>query len=69
MKKKLNNLKKIRISKGLSQFDLAKLANVTPSDISRLENNKIFAYPGWRKRLAIALKVEEKDIWPKIKKG
>lgn len=59
-----NNLREIRESRNLSQFQLAKLADVTPSDISRIENNKIFAYPGWRTRLAKALETEEKEIWP-----
>lgn len=59
----MNNLKSARKSKGLSQFELAKLSNVTPSDISRLENNKIYAYPGWRKRIAKALGVEVEQIW------
>lgn len=59
-----NKLKEIREIRGLSQFELAKLADITPSDISRIENSKIFAYPGWRKRLANALEVEEKEIWP-----
>jgi transcriptional regulator with XRE-family HTH domain len=60
----MNNLKNIREMKKLSQFELAKLADITPSDISRIENNKIYAYPGWRERLANALEVEEKEIWP-----
>lgn len=60
----VSKLKKIREAKGLSQFELAKLSDITPADISRLENNKIFAYPGWRERLARALGVEEKEIWP-----
>lgn len=59
-----NNLKDIREKMKLSQFELAKIADITPSDISRIENNKIYAYPGWRKRLARALKVEEREIWP-----
>lgn len=62
----MNNLKSIRKSKGLSQFELAKLANVTPSDISRIENNKIYPYPNWRKRISKALGVSEDKIWIEI---
>jgi len=59
----LNELKNIRELKGLSQFDLAKKANITPSDISRIENNKIFPYPQWRKRISDALNVPEEKIF------
>jgi transcriptional regulator with XRE-family HTH domain len=59
----LNKVKEIRESRGLSQFDLAKKANITPSDISRIENNKIFPYPQWRKRISEALEVPEDKIF------
>lgn len=58
-----NRLKRIRKARGLSQFDLAKRADITPSDISRIENNKIYAYPGWRKRLSKALDVPEEKLF------
>lgn len=61
-----NNLKEIRNFKRLSQFQLAKRADISPADISRLENGKIFAYPGWRKKLSEALGVTEIEIWPEI---
>lgn len=60
----LNNLRKIRIEKGLSQLQLSVKTEISPGIISNIENNKIFAYPGWRERLARALEVEEKEIWP-----
>lgn len=59
----MNNLKEIRTSKGLSQFDLAKVADITPADISRIENNKIYVYPNWRKRISEALQVPEDEIF------
>lgn len=59
----MNKVKEIRELKGLSQFQLAKKANITPSDISRIENNKIFPYPQWRKRISEALNVPEKEIF------
>lgn len=64
----MNNLKEIRISKGISQFELAKMANIAPSDISRLENNKVHPYPNWRKRISKALGLDEGEIWTEIKK-
>lgn len=60
----MNSLKEIRTSKELSQFDLAKIADITPADISRIENNKIYVYPNWRKRISEALQVPEEEIFP-----
>jgi transcriptional regulator with XRE-family HTH domain len=39
----------------LSQFQLGKLADVHPAEISRLERGRIYPYPGWRRKLAEAL--------------
>jgi len=60
----MNNLKVIRTSKGLSQFGLAKIADITPADLSRIENGKIYAYPNWRKRISKALEMPENEIFP-----
>ena len=46
-----------RRRRGLSQSQLARLANVHPSTLSRLEAGKEFAYPGWRRRLGRVLGV------------
>lgn len=58
-----NNLRKIRKDKRLSQLQLSVKTEISPGIISSIENNKIYAYPGWRERLANALEVEE-EIWP-----
>jgi len=59
-----NNLKRIRTRKNLSQLQLSANTRISPGIISNIENEKIFAYPGWRKRLAEALNVHESEIWP-----
>ena len=59
-----NNLKDIRSQQGLSQLDLAKLTNIAPTDISRIENGWIKPYSGWRKRLAEALNIKESELFP-----
>ena len=64
----INRVKKIRKDKDLSQFELSKKSNITQSDISQIENGKIFPYPGWRKRLSEALKVPEVELFPEIEK-
>jgi len=58
-----NRLRAIREAKGISQLRLSYLTGVQPSAISRVENGHMAAFPGWRKRFALALKVSEKDIF------
>jgi len=60
----MNLLKEIRTKKGFSQLTLAKLTNIAPTDISRIENGWLKPYAGWRKRLAKALGVAEKELFP-----
>ncbi len=60
----MNRLKEVRTSKGFSQLTLAKLTNIAPGDISRIENDWLRPYPGWRKRLAKALGVSERELFP-----
>jgi ribosome-binding protein aMBF1 (putative translation factor) len=64
----MNLLKEFRRKKGISQFELAKLANIQPTEISRIENGWLRPYPGWRKRLAKALGVKEKELFPEEQK-
>lgn len=60
----MNLLKEIRTKRGFSQLTLAKKTNIAPSDISRIENGWLRPYLGWRKRLARALGVAEKELFP-----
>ena len=60
----MNLLKETRKGKGFSQLTLAKLTNIAPGDISRIENGWLRPYAGWRKRLARALGVAEKELFP-----
>lgn len=60
----MNLLKEIRAKRGFSQLTLAKLTNIAPSDISRIENGWVRPYAGWRKRLARALGVTERELFP-----
>jgi len=58
-----NRLREIRQSQGISQLRLSYLTGIQPPMISRVENGKMEAFPGWRKRFAQALKVKEADIF------
>jgi len=60
----INRLKKIRKEKGLTQLDLSKKTDIYPNNISQIENGKRIPFPGWKKRLAEALNVEEKELFP-----
>jgi len=60
----MNHLKEMRTNQGISQLALAKLTNIAPSDISRIENGWLRPYPGWRRRLARALRVSERELFP-----
>jgi putative transcriptional regulator len=65
----MNRLKEIRNERGLSQLKLAFLTGIAPSELSRIENNWIKPYPGWRKRLAKALRTTEVELFPAEKGG
>lgn len=52
-----------RRRKGLSQAQLARLADVHPATLSRLEAGKLFAYAGWRGRLAEVLDVPGDELF------
>jgi putative transcriptional regulator len=65
----VNRLREIRKQKGLSQLRLAFMTDIAPWDISRIENDWIKPYPGWRKRLSKALGVPELELFPMEDKG
>lgn len=58
-----NRLRQIRKEKGLSQLKLSYMTGIPPWDISRVENNWVVPYPGWRKRFSRALGVSESDLF------
>lgn len=64
-----NNLRCVRTLRGLSQLELSVKTRIAPGIISNLENGKIYAYPGWRKRLAGALGVPESKLFPEVSDG
>jgi transcriptional regulator with XRE-family HTH domain len=60
----MNRLKEFRNKRGLSQLRLALVTGISPGDISRIENGWLKPYHGWRKRLARALNITEKELFP-----
>jgi len=65
----VNKLQKVRKEKGLSQLKLSMMTGIAPGDISRIENNWLRPYPGWRKRLARALGTTEAELFPDEKRS
>jgi len=59
-----NRLAEVRKKQGISQLRLAYLTGIQPPEISRIETGRLKPYPGWRKRIARALKVSEAEIFP-----
>ncbi len=62
----MNKLKAARLARGLSQLDLTQKTGISPQTISQMENEKIYPYPGWRKKLSKALGVSEKELFPEV---
>ena len=55
-----------RKRRGLSQAQLARLADIHPATLSRLEAGKLYAYAGWRHRLGRALGVPGDQLFEPI---
>ena len=61
-----NQVRKYRKRQGLSGEKLSRLAEMSASDLSKLERGQVFPHPGWRARIADALAVEEKTLFPEV---
>jgi len=44
-----------RKKRGWSQYDLARAANIHPTDISKIESGRFPCFEGWRQRIIKAL--------------
>jgi transcriptional regulator with XRE-family HTH domain len=59
-----NNVRTKRKARGMSGEALARRAEMSASDLSKLERGRLYAYPGWRKRIAEALDTPEDQLFP-----
>jgi ribosome-binding protein aMBF1 (putative translation factor) len=60
----MNAMKEERRKRGWSQVTLSlKTGGIAPSDLSAIENGKKIPHPGWRRRIARALKVDEATLF------
>lgn len=58
-----------RKRRGLSQAQLARIADIHPATLSRLEAGKTYAYAGWRRRLERALGVPGDELFEPTEVG
>lgn len=59
-----NRIRELREAKGLSQVQLAEMANVTPSALNKVEMGKRGLDQQWMRRLAPLLDCEPADLLP-----
>jgi transcriptional regulator with XRE-family HTH domain len=59
-----NRVRRERQRREWSQTRLSALTGIAGSDISAIENGKRYVPPGWRRRLAVALRVSELELFP-----
>ena len=57
-------IKEERLRNKLSQTALGAKCGLPASTISAVERGHTVVWPGWRRRLAIALNVAERDLFP-----
>jgi transcriptional regulator with XRE-family HTH domain len=60
-----NYVKETRKRKNMSQLQLSYKTKIAPGTISNIENHKVYAYDGWKKRISEALEVPENELFPK----
>jgi len=65
----LSTIKRLRLSKGISQRQLAQDAGVCQSLLCAVETGRMIIWPAMAKRLARALKVNVSDLCATIKGG
>jgi hypothetical protein len=60
----LNRIRELREERGMTQADLARLANVTPSALNKIESGSRGLDQNWMRRLAPLLQVAPADLLP-----
>lgn len=55
-------LKTVRVSSGMTQFDLAIAMNINPQNISAIERGEVTPTLFWIHNLCVALKIDHKEF-------
>jgi transcriptional regulator with XRE-family HTH domain len=64
-----NNLRDALSQRGISQSELLRRTGISASVISMIVNEKIVAFPGWKKRISRALNCRVEEIFPREEKS
>lgn len=59
-----NNLKEELKKRGLSYLSFYKMTGIPPCSISQIANGKLEPFPGWKRRICIALDVRSEELFP-----
>jgi transcriptional regulator with XRE-family HTH domain len=59
-----SKLREERLKRGWSQTKVSMLTGIASPDISALERGTKYPHPGWRRRLAAAFKLSERELFP-----
>lgn len=57
-------LREERLKRGWSQTQVSMLTGIAATDIGALEHGIKPPWPGWRRRLAAAFKLPERELFP-----
>lgn len=60
-----NNVREFREKAELTQFELAMITRIAPSDICQVEKGKRL-FPKWKKKIAEALGKTESEVFPEV---
>ena len=60
----VNRVREVREKLGLTQVELSRRARIASPNLSAIEHGQREAWPKARRRLARALKVTEKELFP-----
>jgi len=63
----MNNVRNVRLSKGIAQQELAVKAGTNPSFLTMIEKYGYRPGGSLRQRIAIALGVTDQELWPEEK--
>lgn len=64
--RELEGLKKARLSRGLSQTKLGKIAECGQPVVSSIETGRVVAYPKFRRLCSQFLGVPESELFPEV---
>lgn len=59
-------VRRVRMARGVTLAALSRLTGIPAPTLSRIERSIYPAYPGWRKRIARAMKLPEAELFERV---